>query len=94
MQLESQKLSTLPNHPGDPKTIGGKTGTPERGGIYGKPKSNDAWYICFMFSKKLNAPVAVALRLERTGTLQSDKAKKAMAELVIPILNSAGYMIY
>ena len=47
-----------------------------------------------MFSKKLNAPVAVALRLERTGTLQSDKAKKAMAELVIPILNSAGYMIY
>ncbi len=94
MQDESRKMASLPSHNGDARSMGGKTGTPERGGIYGQPKSNDAWYICFIYSQKLGSHLAIAVRLERTGTMQSDRAKQAVADLIIPTLNSAGYQIY
>lgn len=94
MQQESQKVSELPNHPGDSRTIGGKTGTPERADRRGNQHVNDAWYICFMHSEKLSRPIAVALRLERTVNLQSPAARTAVAKCVIPTLNAAGYQIY
>lgn len=94
MQKESQRWSELPNRPGEKTSIGGKTGTPERADRRGNKHCNDTWYICFMQSKKLNAPIAVALRLERTPGFTSSVAAQTMARCVIPTLNAAGYNIY
>ena len=94
MQKESQRWGALPNRPGEQTSIGGKTGTPERADRRGNKHCNDTWYICFMHSKKLNAPVAVALRLERTPGFTSSVAAETMAKCVIPTLNAAGYEIY
>ena len=93
MQKESQKRGYLPNVPGNSNTIGGKTGTPERVDRRGNKHCNDAWYICFAYSRRLNAPVAIALRLERTVRLTSEVAKEAMGRCIIPALNDAGYNI-
>ncbi|MCM1348360.1 MAG: FtsW/RodA/SpoVE family cell cycle protein [Firmicutes bacterium] len=95
MQLESQRWNFLPNHPGDERSVAGKTGTPERGDYRNKlPHSNDAWYICILFSQKLNSYLAVALRLERTPGFTSSSAAKAVGNCIIPTLNAAGYQIY
>lgn len=94
MQEESQKWSVLPNHPGDSRSIGGKTGTPERADRRGNAHCNDAWYICFMYSEKLGAPIAVALRVERTVDATSTLAAHTMGTCIIPALNSAGYQIH
>ena len=88
------------------KRMGGKTGTPERNvpehlrkGDYAKSKngtSNDAWYIFFAESEGQKAPIAVAVRIERTGAgsgTRSDKAVQMVAEVVIPTLNAAGYKV-
>lgn len=94
MQEESQRWKTLPNHPGDGRSIGGKTGTPERPDRRGNVHCNDAWYICFMYSEKLGSPIAVALRIERTVKATSTVAARTMASCIIPTLNAAGYQIY
>lgn len=83
--------------------IGGKTGTPER--VLPQRmwrnnrvplKSNDAWYVFFIHSGAQNTPLAVALRLERTGLGAgngSGKAVQIVADVVIPVLNEAGYKV-
>lgn len=93
MQKEAQKMYLLPNVKGDSRTIGGKTGTPERADRRGNLHCNDAWYICFMHSQKLEAPIAVAIRMERTENKMSDVAKRAVGLCVIPTLNAVGYKI-
>ena len=88
------------------KRMGGKTGTPERivpeylrKGVYAyseKGASNDAWYIFFVESKVQKAPLAVAVRLERTGIgsgTRSDKAVQMVADVIIPALNAAKYKV-
>lgn len=91
MQLEAQRHGKLPNHPGDPKSIGGKTGTPQRP-LHGR-NVNDAWYIAFLWSNKLNTYLAVALRMERAVS-NSSEAHPRMNDIVIPALNATGYQIY
>ena len=87
----------------DNKRMGGKTGTPERTvpehlrkGVYANSKngtSNDAWYIFFIESKE--GPLAVAVRLERTGArgTGSTKAVQMVADVIIPALNAAKYKV-
>lgn len=87
----------------DNKRMGGKTGTPERSvpehlrkGVYTNFKngtSNDAWYIFFIESKE--GPLAVAVRLERTGAsgTGSAKAVQMVADVIIPALNAAKYKV-
>lgn len=97
MQLESDKHRSngrhLPGSPDQPGRMGGKTGTPERARGNGLPgKANDAWYVCFVNSGKLNAPLAIAIRLERTTNYvtnrdyQSGLAVAAIADCVLPAL--------
>ncbi|MCM1293158.1 MAG: FtsW/RodA/SpoVE family cell cycle protein [Bacteroides sp.] len=104
MQGESDKHRAngrrLPGSPDDPNRMGGKTGTPERYDVRGPmSKSNDAWYICFVNSKTTGHRLAVALRIERTtdytrrANYQSGVAVDAIANSIIPALNSAGYKI-
>lgn len=109
MQTESDKHRTrngkqLPSS-GDNMRMGGKTGTPERGvpklqrkGAYAGSKngtSNDAWYIFFIESKTQGTPLAVAVRLERTGAhgIGSGKAVQYVADVIIPVLNEVGYQV-
>lgn len=94
MQKESDKHRSngryLPKGNGNER-MGGKTGTPER--LYRGNKLNDAWYIFFIDSDTQKAPLAVAVRLERTEKLNSGKAVKFVADVVIPTLNKAGYKL-
>lgn len=83
--------------------IGGKTGTPER--VLPQrmwrnkripEKSNDAWYIFFIQSETQQAPLAVAVRLERLGLGSgngSGKAVQFVGDVIIPALNEAGYKV-
>lgn len=100
MQDESNKHrkkgKLLPGSPEQSDRMGGKTGTPERELSYGqKGKANDAWYICFIESGKLRAPIAIALRLERTFyyknnkiiNFQSGEAVKVIANCILPALD-------
>lgn len=83
--------------------MGGKTGTPERvlpqrmWEDKKKPeKSNDAWYIFFIQSETQQAPLAVAIRLERTGLGPgngSGKAVQFVGDVIIPVLNQSGYKV-
>ena len=83
--------------------MGGKTGTPERvlpqrmWSNKRKPEtSNDAWYIFFIQSETQNAPLAVAVRLERLGLGSgngSGKAVQFVGDVIIPVLNEAGYKV-
>ncbi len=93
MQAESARHGNLNLQPGDSKSIGGKTGTPERQDRR-RRNNNDAWYTCFMWSNKLNAPIAVALRIERAETITSGGALRTMSSTIIPTLNGAGYDLY
>ncbi|MDR1810495.1 MAG: FtsW/RodA/SpoVE family cell cycle protein [Prevotella sp.] len=76
--------------------MGGKTGTPERGFSYeyideaGKTavktmEMNDGWYIFFIDSPKENAPLAVAVRMERLR----DKNSKAAVFLTDKVVLKA-----
>lgn len=83
--------------------MGGKTGTPER--VLPQrmwrnkrvlEKSNDAWYIFFIQSETQQAPLAVAVRLERLGLGSgngSGKAVQFVGDVIIPVLNEAGYKV-
>lgn len=83
--------------------MGGKTGTPER--VLPQrmwrdkrvpEKSNDAWYIFFIQSETQQAPLAVAIRLERLGLGSgngSGKAVQFVGDVIIPILNEVGYKV-
>ncbi len=83
--------------------MGGKTGTPERAlpqrmwqDRRVPEKSNDAWYIFFIQSETQQAPLAVAVRLERTGSGPgngSGKAVQFVGDVIIPVLNEAGYKV-
>lgn len=94
MQKESDKHRSngraLPKAEGSAR-MGGKTGTPERG--YKGRKPNDAWYVFFMESETQKAPLAIAVRLERTENLNSGKAVQFAADVVIPAMNEAGYNV-
>lgn len=104
MQKESDKHRRngkgLPGSPSDPGRMGGKTGTPERGDRRSADKkANDAWYICFINSGRQQAPLAIAIRLERTidydapgrKNSTSSEAVRMVADVVLPVLNDAGY---
>lgn len=83
--------------------MGGKTGTPER--VLPQrmwkdkrvpEKSNDAWYIFFIQSETQQSPLAVAVRLERLGLgigNGSGKAVQFVGDVIIPVLNEAGYKV-
>ncbi len=106
MQQESDKHrragKKLPQS-NDNIRMGGKTGTPERvlpqrmwRNKSVPEKSNDAWYIFFIQSETQQAPLAVAIRLERLGLGSgngSGKAVQFVGDVIIPILNEAGYKV-
>lgn len=109
MQLESDKHrakgygSALPLANVSSERMGGKTGTPERydkRSPFGKNEANDGWYICFINSAKQQAPLAIAVRLERLIDYDkrtrylSPEAVRIVADLVIPVLNSMGYEVH
>lgn len=90
--------------------MGGKTGTPERvssatlraeRGADGHlhwvyPRLNDGWYVFFIPSRRQQAPLAVAVRLERLGWGSGNTSGAAVsfvADTVIPALRRAGYVI-
>lgn len=83
--------------------MGGKTGTPERvlpqrmwRNKRVPEKSNDAWYIFFIQSETQQAPLAVAVRLERLGLGSgngSGKAVQFVGDVIIPALNEVGYKV-
>ena len=86
---------------GEPDRMISKTGTPERTWIYEsadgtmvEAKPNDGWYICSIYSKSESSPLAIAVRMERLGTLGSGAAVHLTAETVLPILQECGYEIY
>lgn len=83
--------------------MGGKTGTPERvlpqrmwRNKRVPEKSNDAWYIFFIQSETQQSPLAIAVRLERLGLGSgngSGKAVQFVGDVIIPVLNEAGYKV-
>lgn len=82
--------------------MGGKTGTPERydrRSPFKKNEANDGWYICFINSARQQAPLAIAIRLERLVNYEkhvrylSPEAVRMIAEVVIPVLNESGYEV-
>lgn len=92
----TRPFTQVPEHP-----MGGKTGTPERGSAHYGSNVNDGWYICFVFSKKLNKYLAVALRAERIGLSRRTQNKKYdsreamifVRDAVFPALDQAGYEV-
>lgn len=102
MQLESDKHRAnrrkLPLNDDKENRMGGKTGTPERDfnvpdNTSENKRSNDAWYICFIQSDSENAPLAIAVRIERSRRKVSTDAVNFMANIVIDQLNKAGYEV-
>lgn len=86
-----------------PAGMGGKTGTPERDLHYqitnkrGEKvtkiiRSNDAWYTFFIYSPKEDAPLAVAVRMERLKTGMSGNAVRLTDQVVLKVLNDLGYL--
>ena len=77
--------------------MGGKTGTPERDWFFttidkdgreitGVKNMNDGWYIFFINSAKENAPLAVAVRMERLGAGISGNAVRLTDKVVLKVL--------
>ena len=106
MQEESdkhRKSYSLPYSAEASNRMGGKTGTPERSLLQkfwtrdkGSHISNDAWYIFFIESEKLDAPLAIAVRFERTkgaSEFGSGNAVRFVADVVLPTLNKLGYKV-
>ena len=92
MQAESDKHSIFNLNFDDPLRVGGKTGTPERVYRWSRSgKNNDAWYICFIYSRTLQHHLAVAVRLERTDGRLSGLAVDFMKDVVLPALRQTGY---
>lgn len=94
MRAETNKHRT--NHPeyNFPAAMGGKTGTPERVMHVGNTIviKNDAWYICFVQSHTEDAPLAIALRIERS-VANSGLAVRFINGFVLPALRDCGYRI-
>ena len=90
-----------------PHSMGGKTGTPERGIHYmddsrkAGERINDAWYLCFVDvvspdSWLVNSErrrIAIAVRLERTYGYRSGEAVSFVSKVVVPALREAGYQV-
>ena len=89
-----------------PRTMGGKTGTPERlikfmDDFDDADRFNDAWYVCFVgvippdtgIAPAKKGYVAVAVRLERTYKFQSGEAASFVSQVVVPALRDAGYRV-
>lgn len=72
-------------------SMGGKTGTPERGDRMGEAP-NDAWYVFFIKPRSEGNPIAVAMRLERTEKAGSGKALGVVRDIVMPVLEQSGYV--
>lgn len=77
--------------------MGGKTGTPER--TLNGEISNDAWYICYVENVSIpsdkgrkDSKIAIALRIERSGSNMSDYAKAMTADVVFGALQDLGYI--
>jgi cell division protein FtsW (lipid II flippase)/cell division protein FtsI/penicillin-binding protein 2 len=107
MQKESDKHRkkgyTFPKSEKEEDRIGGKTGTPERELRYktlnskGKEvtivrRYNDGWYVFFIYSPKENAPLAVAIRMERLGAGISGNAVRLADKVVLKVLSECGYL--
>lgn len=90
-----------------PHSMGGKTGTPERG-IHFKDdprkkgeRINDAWYLCFVdvvspesgLVGSEQRRIAIAVRLERTYGYRSGEAVSFVSKVVVPALREAGYRV-
>lgn len=104
MQMEADKHRRngicLPGKD-DPNRMISKTGTPERTLIYVADdgsvvecKPNDGWYICSIYSHHESSPLAVAVRMERLGSVGSSAAVQLTADVVLPVLQECGYKIY
>ena len=92
-----------------PRTMGGKTGTPERAikfidDFSDGDRFNDAWYMCFVdvippslgsVSREKTSPrkLAIAVRIERTYKFQSGEAASFVSRIVVPALRDAGYQV-
>ena len=94
--LQSFMRTEGAKHKGLPAGTGGKTGTPARGmvGVKRKGGINDGWYICFTSPTSGEAPLAIALRLERIGLkgMNSGRAVKFMENTIIPVLRELNYV--
>ena len=92
MQAEADKHLIFNLDPENRLRVGGKTGTPERVYRWSRSgKNNDAWYVCFIYSRSLQHHLAVAVRLERTDGRLSGLAVDFMKDVVLPALRQTGY---
>jgi cell division protein FtsI/penicillin-binding protein 2 len=57
-----------------------------------KQRYNDGWYIFFINSPKENAPLAVAVRMERLGAGISGNAVQLTDKVVLKVLSEMGYL--
>jgi cell division protein FtsW (lipid II flippase)/cell division protein FtsI/penicillin-binding protein 2 len=60
--------------------------------VINKQKYNDGWYMFFIDSPKENAPLAVAVRMERLGAGISGNAVRLTDKVVLNVLNELGYL--
>lgn len=86
--------------------IGGKTGTAERPLTDSRGKTrtvNDGWFVCFIENARIpentngspsyrQAPLAVAVRMERLGSGMSGQAVQLTRKSVLKILRECGYL--
>ena len=111
MQEETTKhreIKRKNRNPNLPRSMGGKTGTPERTIKYNGQKAkkvNDGWYICFVnstarqvnletgASENVNVPLAIAVRLERVAAGGSTTAVSFVEKTVVPALIESGYTV-
>ena len=91
-ESDTHRNYPLPGASGNETRMGGKTGTPMRDFGSAKELKDDSWYICFINSNKQHGPLAIAVRLERSG-VSSKKAVEFVAKAVVPALNNAGYQL-
>ena len=91
-ESDSHRNYALPGARGNETRMGGKTGTPMRQFGNSRRLKDDAWYICFINSNRQHGPLAIAVRLERSG-IGSGKAVEFVAKAVVPALNDAGYQL-
>jgi len=102
MEKESDKHRGVGYHFPVGLEMGGKTGTPERDLYYrttdkngreitAVKNRNDGWYIFFINSAKENAPLAVAVRMERLGAGISGNAVRLTDKVVLKTLKELGY---
>ena len=57
-----------------------------------RKSTNDGWYMFFIDSPKLRAPIAVAVRLERIPGHNSGLAVQFTKQVVLPALQECDYI--